>query len=77
MEIMGTLSSGRPGGNPELTIYQFRSDRSEALTERISIRISPSMAKFLREMKDYPEYVRQAILEKIEREGGETPHQQD
>jgi len=70
---MGSLNSGRPGGNPDLVVHQFKTDREEALSERLSIRISPSMMKFLKMLDNYPEFIRQAIEEKIERMETNSP----
>jgi len=77
IETMGNLNSGRHGGNPDLKIYQFKSEREESLTERVTLRLTPSMMQYLKQLDNYPEFIRQAILEKIQREArGETPHQQ-
>lgn len=66
--MAGTLSSGRPGGNPELEKHQFKAKGDEPLTEKISVRLTPSTKQFLESLgKDYPEFVREAIAEKIER----------
>lgn len=66
--MAGTLSSGRPGGNPELEKHQFKAKGDEPLTEKISVRLTASTKQFLESLgKDYPEFVREAIAEKIER----------
>ncbi|AFY51348.1 hypothetical protein Nos7524_5658 (plasmid) [Nostoc sp. PCC 7524] len=66
--MAGTLSSGRPGGNPELEKHQFQAKGDEPLTEKISVRLTSSTKQFLESLgKDYPEFVREAIAEKIER----------
>lgn len=66
--MAGTLSSGRPGGNPELEKHQFKAKGDEPLSEKISVRLTASTKQFLESLgKDYPEFVREAIAEKIER----------
>ncbi|WP_180977077.1 hypothetical protein [Fischerella thermalis] len=71
--MAGTLSSGRPGGNPELEKYQFKAKGNEPLTKLISLRVTDSTMEFLKTLgKDYPEFVRQAIAEKMEREAAPT-----
>ncbi|MDJ0535763.1 MAG: hypothetical protein QNJ70_25290 [Xenococcaceae cyanobacterium MO_207.B15] len=62
----GTQSSGRPGGNPDIKKYGFKSDRDEPLRERLQIRIPTSMKKKLEEQENWQEFVRQAIAEKLE-----------
>ena len=62
----GTQSSGRPGGNPDIKKYGFKTDRAEPLRERVQIRIPTSMKKKLQEQENWQEFVRQAIAEKLE-----------
>ncbi|MEN9871610.1 MAG: hypothetical protein RLZZ171_2602 [Cyanobacteriota bacterium] len=61
----GTKTSGRPGGNPDIKKYGFKSDREEPLVESISIRISASMKSQLKQQEKWREFVRQAIAEKL------------
>jgi hypothetical protein len=67
--MSGTLNSGRPGGNPDFgTKYKIHAKGEEPLTEKISVRLPASIKKFLESLgKDYPEFVREAIAEKMER----------
>ncbi|MDB9372379.1 hypothetical protein [Nodularia sphaerocarpa] len=66
---MGTASSGRAGGNPELQKHQYKAKGDEPLIKNLQIKITPSMMEYLKSMgKGYHEFVRQAISEKIERE---------
>ncbi len=58
----------RPGGNPDLVTHQFSTDRDEPLSEKITIRISPSMLKYLKGMDNYREYCREAIATRIEQD---------
>jgi hypothetical protein len=61
----------RPGGNPELVHHKMRPRGEESLSEKISIRIAPSMMQRLREIDgDYRQFVRDAISEKFAREEG-------
>ncbi|MEM7579096.1 MAG: hypothetical protein AAF316_04455 [Cyanobacteria bacterium P01_A01_bin.80] len=65
----GTLNSGRPGGNPDLKKYQFKAKGDEPLNQKLTLRLTGSMMEFLKSLgKDYPNFVREAIAEKIERE---------
>jgi glycyl-tRNA synthetase (class II) len=62
------MPKGRPGGNPDLgTKYALTTDRPEALTERITVRIPPKMKKKRKQLNDYPEFIREAIEEKLKK----------
>jgi hypothetical protein len=62
------MPKGRPGGNPDFgTKYVLTTDRPEALSERITVRIPPTMKTKLFELTDYPEFIREAIAEKLEK----------
>jgi hypothetical protein len=64
--MSGTKASGRPGGNPDFgTKYAFTTDREEALTESLSLRISATMKSKLKSRKNWQELVREAIEEKL------------
>ena len=60
--------TGRSGGNPDLKKFQFTAKGDESLVQTISIRISESMFKKLKEKDNYREFCRQAIAEKLERD---------
>jgi hypothetical protein len=60
---------GKPRGNPKIRQYSFTTERSEPLLAKLTVRIPASMQAKLDQMDDYPEFVRQAIWEKMEREG--------
>lgn len=62
------MGKGRPGGNPKLVEYQFTTSRSEALTEHLQLRVTPTMKQKLQQVADYKEFARQAIAEKLARE---------
>jgi hypothetical protein len=54
--------SGRPGGNPDLKEHQFSTDRPEALTKQMQLRVSESMWAELQALEgDWREFVRTAI----------------
>ncbi|MEC4895822.1 MAG: hypothetical protein SAL07_25500 [Oscillatoria sp. PMC 1051.18] len=61
----GTKSSGRPGGNPDIKSYGFKTDRSEPLRENLQLRISASMKEQLKSQENWQEFVREAIAEKL------------
>lgn len=63
------MGRGRPGGNPDIKKYAITTTREEPLIEKLTVRISSSMKAQLLQIKDYPEFVREAIQEKIERDG--------
>ena len=62
----GTKSSGRPGGNPEIKKYGFKTNRAESCTAQISLRIPPSLKAELTQKENWQELVRQAIAEKLQ-----------
>lgn len=57
----------RLGGNPELQKHQFTTNRDEPLTSTITIRITLSMLKQLRSINNFPEFVREAISDKLKK----------
>jgi len=59
----------RPGGNPDLMQHRLQTTRKEPLTEAVTLRMSKSMREALAQMANYPEFIRQAIQEKLERDG--------
>lgn len=61
----GTKSSGRPGGNPDIKQYGFKSDRDEPLRSRLQLRVPDSMKQQLEQQDNWQEFVRQAIAEKL------------
>ncbi|WP_099072945.1 hypothetical protein [Nostoc linckia] len=58
----------RPGGNPDFgKKYKFETDRPEPLNQKLTVKLTESMMGYLKGLgKDYPEFVREAIAEKIE-----------
>ena len=62
----GTKTSGRPGGNPDITKYGFKTDRSEPLRENLQLRISASMKEKLKSRENWQEFVREAITKALE-----------
>ena len=61
----GTKTSGRPGGNPNIKEYGFKTDRPESLTAKLSMRVAPSMLAELKKKDNWQELVREAIAEKL------------
>ena len=62
----GTKASGRPGGNPDLKNYGFKTDRPESLTAKLSMRVAPSMLAELKKKDNWQELVREAIAKALE-----------
>ena len=58
----------RPGGNPDLVKYQFKTDRSEPCTAKLTLRVPPSQYAELKKLPNWQEKVRGAIAELIEEE---------
>ncbi len=56
-----------PNPNPS-PATRFKTDREEPLTKQMNIRVAPSMLAKLKKRKDWNEFVRQAVKEKLERE---------
>ncbi len=46
---------------------RFKTDREEPLTKQMTIRVAPSMLEKLRAQKNWHEFVRQAVEEKLEK----------
>ncbi|AGF53732.1 ssl6082 (plasmid) [Synechocystis sp. PCC 6803] len=57
---------GRPGGNPDLEKYQFKSPVSESRTAGIYLRITPTDKERLKNVKDWQEKLRQKVKEIID-----------
>lgn len=64
------MAKGRPGGNPDLEKYQFKTDKDERdrLKKHIQLRISENMANQLEKLPNKQEFIREAIKEKLERD---------
>ena len=64
------MPRGRPGGNPELEKYQFEQkyDWAESCTEKMTIRMPPSMKAAIKagKVKDWQEVARKAIAAALE-----------
>jgi hypothetical protein len=56
-----------PKGNPE-NLKPIKSERDEPLTERINLRITKPMKEELSTKDNPPEFCREAIQEKLDRE---------
>ena len=62
------MSKGRPGGNPEIAKFRFKQkyDWGESCTERIAVRLPPTLNAKLKEIENWQEFTRQAIAKAIE-----------
>lgn len=65
----------RPGGNPDFgKKYKFETDRPEPLNQKLTVKLAESMMNYLKGLgKDYPDFVREAIAEKIEQHKAAQP----
>ena len=54
-------------GNPDIKNYGFKTDREEPLTEKMNIRMTKTMKEEVQQQDDPPEFCRQAIQEKLDR----------
>ena len=63
-----TVSKGRPGGNPEITKFSFKQkyDWGESCTERIAVRLPPTLERKLKKVENWQEFTRQAIAKALE-----------
>ena len=62
----GTKSSGRPGGNPQITKFAFKAKGEDPLNIRLSFRISANMKEALDKLEgDRNEFIRNAIAEAL------------
>jgi hypothetical protein len=64
--MAGTKSSGRPGGNPDIKNYGFKTERPEPLREKLQLRVSASMKEQLKSRENWQELVRDAIAKALE-----------
>ena len=62
------MSKGRPGGNPEIAKFRFKQkyDWGESCTQRIALRLPPTLERELKEVKNWQEFTRQAIAKALE-----------
>lgn len=62
------MGRGRPGGNPDFgKKIKFQTERTEPLSEKITLRITASMLAKLEGLDNYREFCRKAIDEAIVR----------
>lgn len=57
----------RPGGNPDLVEHQFKTDRPEPCTAKLTLRVPPSQYADLQKIPDWQEKVRDAIAKLVEK----------
>ena len=59
----------RPGGNPDLQVHRYTTERSEPLKAQLNIRVPESMLLSLKDLEaegiDYREFVRLAIEQSL------------
>ena len=62
------MRKGRPGGNPDLKKYQFKTDREHPLTEQAAFRIDKPTKAALKagKLPNWQEVCRQAIAKALE-----------
>lgn len=76
----GTKKSGRPGGNPEITKYSFKTDRKHPLTELLAFRVDKPTKEKIKSgiISDWQKIAREAVERAIlEAETQEKQAQQD
>ena len=68
-------SMPRPGGNPDLIKYQFTTERSEGLSEQVTIRVGKTMKQLLIEKRipNWQEVCRQALAKALKENGCDVP----
>ncbi len=68
---MGSVKSGRPGGNPDLEKYHFKPkyDWDQPCSEKVSFRVPLFLKTAIKEgkIKDWQEICRQAIAAELEK----------
>jgi hypothetical protein len=55
-----------PKGNPG-NLKKFTTDRDESLTEKMNIRMTKTMKEEIQQQENPPEFCREAIQEKLDR----------
>lgn len=57
----------KKGGNPD-NLQPFKTDRDEPLTEQINLRVTKSMKDEVQKQPNPPEFIREAIQEKLDKQ---------
>ena len=52
-------------GNPEVAKYHFQTDRKEACTAQLSLRIPPSLLEQVKQQDNWQEFVRKTLAEAV------------
>lgn len=60
-----------PKGNPK-SLKPFTTDREEPLTEKMNIRMTKEMKEEVQQQENPPEFCREAIQEKLDRNKGKS-----
>ena len=63
--MAGTKGSGRPGGNPDLEKHQYTTDKTEACTGKLDLRVAPTDLEKLRAIDGWRDILREKIKEII------------
>jgi hypothetical protein len=63
--MAGTKPSGRPGGNPDLEKHQFTTDKPEACTGKLDLRVAPTDLEKLKAIDGWRDILRDKIKEII------------
>ncbi|MEH2026784.1 hypothetical protein [Nostoc sp.] len=57
-------------GNPDIKNYGFKTGREEPLTEKMNLRMTKSMKEEVQQQDNPPEFCREAIQERLNRNKG-------
>jgi len=65
----------RKGGNPGLSEFQYKSERTESLSRQLTFRVGETMSKLLKEkaVEDWQELVRKKLAEALKEKGYNVP----
>ncbi|MBD2299453.1 hypothetical protein BCD64_10425 [Nostoc sp. MBR 210] len=55
-------------GNPEIKNHGFKTDRDKPLTEYVHLRVTKEMKEAIQQQDDPPEFCREAIQEKLDKQ---------
>ena len=61
-----------PRGNPNITQWSWTTDRPEPLLARLQLRVPQTLHERVTSLDNWQEFVRQAIVEKLEREANDN-----
>lgn len=55
----------RHRGNPEVAKYHFKTDRKEACTAQLNLRVPPSLLEEVKQQENWQEFVRKTLKEAV------------